>query len=286
MKEVIVVGGGPAGISAALYTVRAGHKTTIIARDGGALMKADVIENYYGFATPISGRELHARATEGARRLGVEILSGEVTAISYRSDGSFLLHASGKEYRADGVILATGAERKLPPIPGVAEFYGRGVSTCAVCDSFAARGRTVAILGDGALALHEAEALLGVAADITVLTNGGPAPTDSRFAYDVRPVAAIEGDTVVRGVRFADGEGLAASMVFSAVGVAGASRLAAGLGLIAEGGRIETNADGATAIPHLYAVGDCTGGLMQISTAVGDGARAGAALSAALKRIG
>lgn len=285
MKEVIIVGGGPAGISAALYTVRAGHKTTVIARDSGALAAADVIENYYGFAEPISGRELHARATEGARRLGARILSGEVTAISYLPDGRFSLAANGKEYLADGVILATGAERKLPSIPGVREFYGRGVSTCAVCDSFAARGRAVAVLGTGELALHEAEALFGVAATVTVLTNGQePVRRDARFAYDVRPLSAIEGDGVVRHVRFADGESLAVSMVFSAVGVAGASRLAAGLGLIAEGGRIETDADGATAIPLLFAVGDCTGGLMQISTAVGDGARAGAALSAALKR--
>lgn len=285
MKEVIIVGSGPAGISAALYTARAGHKTTVISKDRGALERAHTVENYYGFAEPISGEELYERALLGARRQGVTLLTAEVTSLTLLGDGRFHLTAGTADYTADGVILATGAERRLPALPGIREFFGRGVSTCAICDSFAARRREVAVLGAGELALHEAEALLGVAASVTLLTNGEePAVRDPRFAYDTRPVAAIEGDTAVRAVRFFDGEPLPVSMVFSAVGVAGASRLAATLGLVAAGEEIRTDKDGATAIPHLYAVGDCTGGLLQIATAVGDGARAGAALAAALKR--
>ena len=285
MKEVIIIGGGPAGISAALYTVRAGHKTRIIAKDGGALMRADTVENYYGIDGPISGRELNDRAKKNARRLGVIFTDGEVTAITVTPDNRFGVTASGKEYFADGVILATGSERSLPKIPGAVEFFGKGVSSCAVCDSFAARRRDVVVIGAGEYALHEAEALLGVATSITLCTNGEPAPAGSeRFSTCTDPIEAIVGDSLVSGVRFTNGKVLPAAMVFLAVGVAGAGRLAATLGLFTEDGRIAVDRDMRTAIPRLYAAGDCTGGFLQIATAVGEGALAGARLSAELKK--
>ena len=285
MKTVIIVGGGPAGLSAALYTVRAGHDTLVIARDGGALARAHTVENYYGLAEPISGPELNARTRENALRLGVRFLDAEVTAVSLEADGRFLVAAGGETYPADGVILATGAERRSAAIPGVEEFFGRGVSTCAVCDAFVARRRAVAVIGAGELALHEAEALLGVAEEITLCTNGAPPPAGAeRFRVHTAPIAAIEGDTLVRSICFADGGALPVAMVFLAVGTAGAGRLASSLGLPLEGGRIAVDKNMATALPRLYAAGDCTGGLLQIATAVAEGAIAGVALSAELKR--
>ena len=284
MKEVIIVGAGPAGVSAALYTVRAGHATRVLYRDMGALGRADRIENYYGLAEPLSGRELCERAIAGARRLGVVFEKAEVTAITLEADGRYRVAAKGKEYFADGVVLATGVERKLPKIPGAQELYGAGVSTCAVCDAFAARRRPVAVIGAGELALHEAEALLGVASGITLCTNGEPPPAGDRFAVETAEIEAIEGEGRVEAVRFRDGRRLEVAMVFLAVGVAGAARLASSLGLGASGGRIETDINGATALPRLYAAGDCTGGLLQIAKAVADGAAAGVALSAELKK--
>lgn len=285
MKEVIIVGGGPAGISAALYTVRAGHKTRIIKKDGGALMRADTVENFYGIATPISGRELNERATENARRLGVLFEEAEVTAITVSADGRFQIATKGKEYYADGVILATGAERSQPRIAGAEEFFGRGVSSCAVCDSFAARGRHAVVIGAGDFALHEAEALLGVAASITICTNGEMPPKGSeRFAVCTERITRIAGDNLVRGVHTEGGREIPASMVFLATGVAGAGRLAAALGLTTEGGRIAVDRDMKTAIPRLYAAGDCIGGFLQIATAVAEGALAGARLAAELKK--
>ena len=285
MKEVIIVGGGPAGISAALYTVRAGHSTRIIAKDGGALMRADTVENFYGIEAPISGRELNERAKVNARRLGVGFVDAEVTAITITADGRFQITADCKEYFADGVILATGSERAIPKIRGAEDFLGKGVSTCAVCDSFAARNKSAIVIGAGDYALHEAEALLGVAADVTLCTNGEPRPERSeRFSVCTDPIEAIVGDTLVRGVQLAGGKILPAAMVFLAIGVAGAGRLAATLGLPTEGGRITVDANMATAIPRLYAAGDCIGGFLQIATAVGEGALAGARLSAELKK--
>lgn len=285
MKEVIIIGGGPAGISAALYTVRAGHKTRVIYKDGGALTRAEVVENYYGIEAPISGRELNERAIKNAIRLGVLFEEAEVTAISIEADGRYRIATNCKEYFADGVVLATGGERSAPRISGADEFFGRGVSSCAVCDSFAARGRAAVVIGEGELALHEAEALLGVAASITLCTNGKEPPKGSeRFTVRTEPIEEIVGDTLVRGVRLAGGEVLPASMVFLAVGVAGAGRLAAALGLVTEDGRITVDKDMKTVLPRLYAAGDCTGGFLQIATAVGEGALAGARLAAELKK--
>ncbi len=285
MKEVIIVGGGPAGLSAALYTARAGLATRVIARDGGALARAEVVENFFGFPAPVSGAELCERTRENARRLGVSFTEGEVTSLTLLGDGRFLVTAEGEEYLADGVILATGAERKMPTIAGTEEFFGRGVSTCAVCDAFAARGRDVAVIGTGELALHEAEALTGVARSVTILTDGAPAPAWAEgYPTRTEPIARIAGDTLVREVILASGERLPIAMVFLALGVAGAVRLAATLGLPTEGGRLKTGADMATAVPNLYAAGDCTGGFLQIATAVGEGAIAGNALARALRR--
>ena len=285
MKEVIVIGAGPAGLSAAIYTVRAGLPTRVIARDDGALSRAEIVENFFGFAEPISGAELCARTRENARRLGVTLTEGEVTALTLLPDGRFLVEANGKEYFADGVILATGAERRTPPIPGAQEFFGRGVSTCAVCDAFAARGRDVAVIGTGELALHELEALRGVARSVTLLTNGAPAPAwAAGIPTRTEQIAEIAGDTLVREVRFSAGAPLPVAMVFLALGVAGAGRLAASLGILTQNGSLTVGEDMATAVPNLYAAGDCTGGLLQIATAVGEGAKAGTALARALKR--
>lgn len=286
MKEVIVIGAGPAGVSAALYTARAGFPTRILYRDGGALARAERIENFYGLEAPLTGSELWERSRRGAERLGILFEKAEVTAIALAEDGRYSIAAGGKQYTADGVILATGAERMLPPIPGARDLLGCGVSTCAICDSFAARKRAVAVVGAGEYALHEAEALLGVAASVTLCTNGAPPPEDSRFAYKTAPIAAIEADEggMVSAVRFADGQSLPVSMVFLAVGVAGAARLAATLGLPVEDGRIVTDAEGKTALPRLFAAGDCTGGILQIATAVSEGAVAGIRLAAALKQ--
>lgn len=282
MKQVTVIGGGPAGVSAALYTLGAGLPTRILYRDEGALGRASSIENFYGFPEGISGKELFARGLAAAARLGAELIRAEVTAVSFDGVG-YRISAGGKEYLTDGLILATGAERRLPPIPGADALLGAGVSTCAVCDSFAARGKRVAVVGAGAYALAEAEHLSGVAGEVILLTNGEEAPEDCSYPVYTERIAAILGEGLVSGVRLEGGEHLDCKMVFLASGTASAGRLAASLGLATEDGRIAVEADGRTALPNLYAAGDCTGGFLQVATAVYEGATAGAALAAALR---
>ena len=134
MSNVIIIGNGPAGISASLYTARAGVETTVIGSGLGALGKAEKIENYYGFAEPVDAKELVAAGIAQAKRAGVEYIEDEVVGIGFGQ--KLMVSTKTNSYEADYVILSTGASRSTPPIPGLRELEGHGVSYCAVCDAF------------------------------------------------------------------------------------------------------------------------------------------------------
>ena len=153
MPNIVIIGGGPAGLSAAIYAVRAGMQATVLYKDGGALAKTDKIENYFGFIEPVSGAELLERGQKQAERLGAVLRQTEVTGIEYAAQGFTVKTADGV-FDADAVILATGSPRAVPKIEGVAAFEGRGVSYCAICDAFFYRGKDVAVLGQGEYALR------------------------------------------------------------------------------------------------------------------------------------
>ena len=275
MPSILIVGGGPAGLSAAIYAARANVQTTVLYKDGGALEKTDKIENYFGFIDVISGPDLLTRGRAQAARLGAQLVQTEVTGIEYAEKG-FSVKTTAGAYAADAIILATGAPRATPPITGVREFEGRGVSYCAICDAFFYRGKAVAVLGEGEYALEEARTLLPVAASVTLLTNGASAPANlpDGLLVDTRKVAAVEGDDKVARVLFADGEPIAVDGVFIAYGTAGSGDFARKLGAQVEGNKIQVSADLSTAVPGLFAAGDCTGGLLQVAKAVSDGAQA------------
>ena len=275
MPSILIVGGGPAGLSAAIYAARANVQTTVLYKDGGALEKTDKIENYFGFTDVISGPDLLARGRAQAARLGAQLVQTEVTGIEYAEKGFSVKNTAGV-YAADAIILATGSPRATPPIAGVREFEGRGVSYCAICDAFFYRGKAVAVLGEGEYALEEARTLLPVAASVTLLTNGASAPANlpDGLLVDTRKVAAVEGDDKVARVLFADGEPIAVDGVFIAYGTAGSGDFARKLGAQVEGNKIQVSADLSTAVPGLFAAGDCTGGLLQVAKAVSDGAQA------------
>lgn len=279
MPSILIIGGGPAGLSAAIYAARAGIQTIVAYKDGGALEKTDKIENYFGFVDVVSGPELLARGRAQAGRLGAQLIQTEVTGVEYAEKG-FTVKTTQGVFPADAVILATGAPRATPPIPGVRELEGRGVSYCAICDAFFYRGKAVSVLGEGEYALEEARTLLPVAASVTLLTSGAPAPSElpEGLLVDTRPVAAVEGEDKVARVTFQSGDPLAVDGVFIAYGTAGSSDFARKLGAQLDGNKIQAAEDGATAVPGLFAAGDCTGGLLQVAKAVSDGAQA--ALSA------
>lgn len=284
MPNIVIIGSGPAGISAALYSVRAGVDTTVLTRGPGALDRAEKIENYYGFAEPVSGAELERRSMENARRLGVKFVSTEAVGLTYTD--KLTVETLAGEYPADAVILATGAARATPKLPGLAGLEGHGVSFCAACDAFFYRGKDVAVLGSGEYALHEVQALLPVARSVAVLANG--APLTAQFPPEVtvypQKTDAILGEKIVSGVQLSGGQELAVSGVFVALGVAGSTALARKIGAAVDGNRIVTDETMQTTVPGLYAAGDCTGGMLQVAKAVYEGALAGTSAARALRK--
>lgn len=275
MASVVIIGNGPAGISAALYVKRANIDTVIIGKSVGALKKAHAIENYYGLSSAISGEELHNIGIKQAADLGCTMIFDEVMAISF--DGKLGVKTKNDFYSADAVIIATGASRSVPNIKGLKELEGKGISYCAVCDAFFYRNKDVCVLGNGEYALHEAAELAPVVASVTLLTNGLEPTVEipDSIKCDKRKLSSIEGEETVSGVQFEDGEVLGTSGIFIAVGVASSSALAKKLGAETNGNTIVVDKNMQTNIPGLYAAGDCTGGLLQIAKAVYEGAKAG-----------
>lgn len=282
--DVIVIGYGPAGASAAIYAVRAGLSVLMLGRDEGSLAKSEAIENYYGFVEPIKGSDLVAAGHAQARRLGVSVETAEVTGVTVTE--GFIVATSKGEHACRALVIATGLPRKKATVKGITEFEGRGVSYCAICDGFFYRGKTVAVIGSGDYAFHEASDLLPFASRIHLLTNGRPytGERQEKIVVDERPLALVSGDDdKVRAVEFADGESLPVDGVFVAEGTANALDLANKIGIENDGKVILVNADQKTSLNGLFAAGDCTGGLLQVAVAVGEGARAGMSAAAYVK---
>ena len=272
--DVVIVGSGPAGLSAALYTSRANLKTLVIGKDQGALAKAERIENYFGMAEPISGCELVENTKVQAKSLGADVVEDEIFHISW--NGNFTLEGREETYGAKAVLLATGTSRKTVNLPGLSRLEGHGVSYCAVCDAFFYRGRKIAVLGNEEYAVHELSQLIPVAGEAYLLTNGAAlqARVPEGVAVIEKKFISVDGEELVEGVTFEDGEKLSIDGLFVALGSAGAVDLARKIGAMTDGRAISTDEAMATNVPGLFAAGDCTGGLLQISTAVGEGAKA------------
>jgi thioredoxin reductase (NADPH) len=275
MYDVIIIGKGPSGISASIYTKRAGISTLVIGKDGGSLEKAGEIENYYGFTEPVSGKELVEKGIMQAQRLGVEVITDEVIGISYE-DGYKVTTKKGI-YESKSIIIATGTNRVAPKIKGLKELEGRGISYCAVCDGFFYRGKDVAVLGSGNYALHETMELLPIAKSVTMLTNGKE-PIEYRsedIVVNSKEIKEVRGTEKVEAVEFTDDTNISVSGVFIAEGTASSVDFARKLGAVIQNNKLLVDENMATNLPGLYAAGDCTGGLLQVSKSVYEGARAG-----------
>lgn len=184
MYDVIIIGAGPAGISASLYTIRGNLKTLVIYKEKSALEKAQKIENYYGLKNGIEGKELYKTGIEQAKNLGVEILEEEVTNIQIdfietdkeQSKQIFKVETLNNEFQSRAVILATGNKKNKPNIDKIDEYEGRGISYCAVCDGFFYKNKDVAVIGNGDYAISEAMDLQNIVKSIRILTNGKQIP--------------------------------------------------------------------------------------------------------------
>ncbi|MBQ9157560.1 MAG: FAD-dependent oxidoreductase [Eubacterium sp.] len=277
MEQLIIIGAGPAGISAALYAVRSNIVPLVINNGIGALEKAEKIENYYGLERPLSGAELYDRGIEQARALGVRFVDAQMLGV--QGFAPFEVVTTEGRFETNCIIFATGNKRMRPNIKGVAEMEGKGVSYCAICDAFFYRGKDVAVIGNGDYALHEASELANVVGNVTIFTDGKEAAfsKETDIPVDTRKIQAVEGDELVSGIRIEGQEDpVPVSGVFIAVGTAGSADMARQMGAaLTDKGNIKVNDKMATNIPGVYAAGDCTGGLLQVAKAVHDGAEAG-----------
>lgn len=275
--DALIIGRGPAGISCAVYTARANMSTLIIGKFDSMLLKADRIENYYGFEQPIGGKELLTAGEQQVRRLGVEIKDDEV--VSLEKEQNFKIICVNGTYEARTVLLATGAPVIKIPIKNLARFEGSGVSYCTTCDGFFYRDKKVGVLGYNDYAVHEAMELLPFTKDVTLFTNGEPLELTksnrealSEFTINEKKIKEIYGVQAIEGLKFEDGSTQTLNGLFVAYGSASSTNFALKMGIATNGKPIEVNNKMETNIPGLYAAGDCTGVFKQISVAVGQGA--------------
>jgi len=285
MYDVIIIGAGPAGISASLYSKRANLKTMVIYSEQSSLKKTEKIDNYYGFKNGISGEELYLSGIAQAKNIGVELLKEEVLKIEIEENG-FKVVTENNSYISKTIVLATGTRKNAPNIKGIKEFEGRGVSYCAICDGFFYKNKNVAVLGNGNYAISETNDLINITNDITILTNGKAAPDirADNVTINQKEIEEITGKDKVEGIRFKDNTTIKVDGVFVAEGTAGIIEFAKKLGLFIEKNKIIVNENMETNIPGIYACGDCTGGLLQISKAVYEGTKAALAAIEFIRR--
>lgn len=182
MFDVIVIGAGPAGISAAIYAKRANLNVLVLYSGISNLEKATKIDNYYGFPNGITGKALFENGVIQAKNLGIDVRNEEVVSISLEISeleketdeqvNIFNVKTTNSDYTSKTIIIATGNKKIAPNIKGIKEFEGKGISYCAICDAFFYRNKEIAVIGSGNFALSEVDILRRVAKKIYVLTNG------------------------------------------------------------------------------------------------------------------
>lgn len=274
MYDVIIIGAGPAGVSAAVYAKRGGLNVLVIAKDTGTLEKAKKIENYYGFKS-ITGEELYRNGLEQLKHLNIELVKDEVVQLNYTN--KFEVTTVNNVFESKYVVLATGVSRNVPNIRGIKEFEGKGVSYCAICDAFFYRNKNVAVLGSGNYAIHEAEILKPVAKSVTLLTNNEKLVENRDIDLNVneKKIREVRGYDKVDEVVFDDDTKEKVNGIFVAIGTASTNDLARKIGARVENNNIVVNENLETNVPGLYACGDCTGGILQISKATYEGTKVG-----------
>jgi thioredoxin reductase (NADPH) len=291
--EAVVIGGGPAGLTAGIYLMRAGIKTILLERQllGGAPMNTDHIENYPGFPDGISGRELMGRMAEQARNVGLQITEFSQADSVETKGSSFVTRTDKESYESAGLILATGTEPTKLNIPGEDVFVGRGISYCATCDGMFFRGLEVAVVGGGDAAFSEALSLANIVERVyivhrrdqfraqQILQDRVRKNNKMEFLLNKVPVRVNGGDQVesmtLRDTVTSVESELRVSGIFFYVGSKPDTALLGSLVDRDGAGFVITDGGLATKTPGLFVAGDARKtALRQISTAVGDGALA------------
>jgi thioredoxin reductase (NADPH) len=279
--DVLVVGGGPAGLTAAIYLSRFHLRTVVIDAGDSRAAWIPVSHNHAGFPDGIPGTELLERMRAQARRYGTEIVPGEVTAL--RRNGDAFVASAGTEWTARAVLLATGVVNNRPAIDDAlhaAALASGRLRYCPICDGFEVTDARVGVVGTGTHGVKEAIFLRGYTADLTLIAPDGPHDLDADARRDLAAAGivlvdgpardfAVDGETIT--VATAAGR-LCFASIYPALGSVIHSRLAASLGARTEpSGCIIVDAHQRTSVAGLFAAGDVVLGLDQISHAMGEG---------------
>ena len=288
--EVVIVGAGPAGLTAGMYAARAGHRTLILekALPGGQVANTPEVENYPGFAEPVVAFELAQAMQQQSERAGAELVTDEVTGLE---TGPLLLRTMSAEYRPHAVVIASGVQGKELELPNEHELRGRGVSYCAICDGPLFKGKEVAVVGGGDSALDEALYLAGICSRVFLIHRrdefrGARVAQDRVRSTDnielvlSHVVSAINGTGKLESVEVEsrkDGSRrlLDVSGLFIYVGSSPNTAWCRDVVELDEGGFVKCDTELRTNVPGIFVAGDVrVTPLRQIATAVGDGALA------------
>jgi len=290
--EVIIIGGGPGGLTAGLYTSRARLDTLLIEKGlfGGQMSTTELIENYPGFPQGVNGDELSRLMEEQSKKFGMETIAQEVVKVGLEGNMK-VVQTYESTYRCKVLIISTGAEYRKLGVPGENEFAGKGVSYCATCDGAFFRDGRIVVVGGGDSALTEALFLTKFARELTIIHRRDALRGTKIYQERVLThpkikflwnsiVQEIKGDSMVRSiivknVKTEEIKQVETEGAFLFVGVEPRTQFLTGIIEKDEGGYILTNEDCETSARGIFAVGDCRKKLLrQIATAVGDGATA------------
>ena len=293
MYDILIVGGGTAGLTAAIYARRAGRTVLVLEGTafGGQITSSHLVENYTGVPA-MSGMVFADALTNQAKALGAEVKFGMVTAAE-KTENSFMLTVRKKTYEGRALILATGAKHRKLGLPGEDALVGRGVSYCATCDGAFFRDKNVAVAGGGDSALQAALYLSGICSGVTIVhrreqfraqqanVDAARARENIRYALGCR-ITGLLGEEALTGVELTSEKGeknqLQVEGLFVEVGQEPDNSAFAHLAALDEGGYFAAGEDCLTKTPGVFAAGDCRAkALRQLTTAAADGSVAATA---------
>lgn len=302
--DLIIVGAGPAGLTAGIYAGRFGVKTLILEGKflGGRSIEAATLENFPGFPNGITGSELMQRMAEQVKKFGAEIRVSEEVVNLNVSGETKIITTRKEEYRSLAVIISTGTQRRKLRVPGETEFLGRGVSYCSICDGAFFRGLSVTVVGSGSEAVNDALSLAKIAQrvsliaerkglDVSDVLRARVAEMKNFRLFPNTRVKEIKGETAVDAIVLVDTvtnkqQKVPTSAVFISLGSIPTTQIVKKAGInVDKRGCIKIDRQQRTNVEGVFAAGDCTCGGMQIVTAAGEGAMAAIKALTVIRRL-